>query len=483
MSVAKLYIENDAVGLAALVKQRHVSARELVEVAISCIESLNPRLNAVISKRYDYARELAHGPLPDGPLSGVPFLLKDLAVEWEGFPVTNGSAFFRDYKATSSWEIAKRMKAAGLLPLGKTNVPENGYAGTTEPVFHGPTKNPWNPDLVPGGSSGGSAVAVASGMTPIADASDGGGSIRIPASLNGLVGLKPSRGRTTFGPNIVDFWYGAAVFLCVSRSVRDTAAYLDATAGAAPGEPYALPLPHRSYLSLLSDDGKTQALRIGVVTSEPNGAALGEEQQAATALAAKACEALGHKVEEASFKYDFDLMKQLFIRITATNAAAFFDIAPTLVGREVTKSDVEAITWEVIELGRSMTGVQHAKDVEAMRVFARSVALQIYQYDVFVTPTLPDLPHPTGWLNMNDPDFDTYNARLFRDMTFTAPFNLSGQPAVSLPLYQARDGAPLGVQFVGRVGDEATLITLAWQLEQALPWKGRRPKIFVSPSV
>jgi amidase len=234
MTIGELYINNDALGLAALVKERQVSARELVETAIRCIESLNPSLNAVISKRYDYALHLADGPLPDGPLSGVPFLLKDLAIEWEGFPVTNGSSYFRGYKATSSWEIAKRMKAAGLLPLGKTNVPENGYAGTTEPVLYGPTINPWNPDIVPGGSSGGSSVAVASGMVPIADASDGGGSIRIPASLNGLVGLKPSRGRTTFGPDLVDFWYGAAVFLCVSRSVRDTAAYLDAIAGGCP---------------------------------------------------------------------------------------------------------------------------------------------------------------------------------------------------------------------------------------------------------
>lgn len=479
MSIAELYIQNDAVGLSALVKAKQVSARELVEAAIDRIEKLNPQLNAVIAKRYDYARELADHSLPDSPISGVPFLLKDLAIEWEGFPVTNGCRFFKDYTAKSSWELTKRLKRAGLLPLGKTNVPENGYSGTTEPALYGPTVNPWSPDIVPGGSSGGSSVAVASGMTPIADASDGGGSIRIPASLNGLVGLKPSRGRVTFGPDLVDFWYGAAVFLCVSRTVRDTAAYLDAVGGAVAGEPYALELPERSYLSLL-DAPERRELKIGYVTAEPGGGALGADQQRAVDHAARTCASLGHHVEEAVLDFDFEVMSDLFLRITATNSAAFFAAGPSIVGREVTEADVEPVTWNVIQIGRSMTGVQHATDIETMRIFARKLVQSINQYDVVITPTLADKPNPTGWLDMTSTDFDEYNRRLFRSLIFTAPFNLTGQPAISLPLDQTDDGNPLGVQFVGRLGDEATLLSLAGQLETVLPWKDRRPAIFDS---
>ncbi len=480
MSIAELYIQNDAVGLSTLVREKQVTARELVEAAIDRIEKLNPQLNAVIANRYDYARELADQPLPDSPISGVPFLLKDLAIEWEGFPVTNGCRFFKDYTAKSSWELTKRMKRAGLLPLGKTNVPENGYSGTTEPAFYGPTINPWNPDIVPGGSSGGSSVAVASGMTPIADASDGGGSIRIPASLNGLVGLKPSRGRVTFGPDLVDFWYGAAVFLCVSRTVRDTAAYLDAVAGAVAGEPYALDLPARPYLTLLGAPEKLHGLKIGYITAEPGGGALGAEQKRAVDRAAKTCASLGHHVEEAVLDFDYEVMFDLFIRITATNSAAFFGAGPLIVGREVTEEDVEPVTWKVIQLGRSISGVQHATDIETMRAFARKLVQSINQYDVLITPTLADRPNPPGWLDMTSLDFDEYNSRLLRSCALTAPFNLTGQPAISLPLDQTDDGNPLGVQFVGRLGDEATLLGLASQLETVLPWKDRKPAIFDS---
>lgn len=479
-NLRETYRNSDAMGLAALVKDRQVSARELVETAIDCIEDLNPRLNAVVSTRYDYARQLADAPLPEGPLAGVPFLLKDLSIEWEGFPVTNGSVFFRDCKAKSSWELARRMKAAGLLPLGKTNVPENGYSTAIANRLYGATVNPWNSSIVPGGSSGGSSVAVASGMVPIADASDGGGSIRIPASLNGLVGLKPSRGRITFGPDLVDFWYGAAVFLCVSRTVRDTAAYLDATAGAVEGEPYALPLPAQSYLSLLPGASARKGLHIGFVASEPDGRPLGAEQKAAVERAAKACEALGHRVEEAAFAYDVDAAMQMFLRITATISAAFFDAAPAMVGREVTEADVEPVTWGVVQLGRSISGARHAADIEAMRALSRRIVQDLLPYDVLVTPTLPDMPNPVGWLDMSSRDFDTYNARLFRDITLTMPFNLTGQPALTLPLHQSADGKPVGVQFVGRIGDEATLLVLASQLEQALPWKDRRPPVFAS---
>lgn len=475
MSIKDLYVNSDALGLAARVKKREVSARELVEVAIECIEDINPRLNAVVSKRYDYARALADRAVPGALFAGVPFLLKDLGLEWDGFPATNGSSYFKDYTATSNWELATRMKAAGLIPLGKTNIPEMGRSSSTEPRLYGATENPWNPDIVAGGSSGGAAAAVASRMVPIADASDGGGSIRMPASLNGLVGLKPSRGRITFGPDVVDLVYGGVVYLCLSRTVRDTAAYLDAVAGAMPGDPYALPLPERSYVSLLSD-AKPRQLKIGFTTTEPDGRPLGVEQRRAVEGAVNACEALGHEVSEVDFRYDFEHMMRLSVRIHAAKSAAYFDSSASKIGREVTREDVENVTWEDIQLGRSLSAVQHSQDIEAMRLFARNLVGQFHAFDVVISPVLADLPHPRKWLDMSL-DLDSFDQRLSADLRFTAPLNQTGQPAISLPLHQTKDGKPIGVQFAGRIGDEATLISLAGQLEQMLPWKDRKPSI------
>ncbi|OSJ34145.1 hypothetical protein BSZ19_13355 [Bradyrhizobium japonicum] len=475
MSIKDLYVNSDALGLAAHVKKGEVSARELVEVAIECIEDINPQLNAVVSKRYDYARELADSAVSDAPFAGVPFLLKDLTLEWQGFPVTNGSVYFKDYIASSSWELAKRMKLAGLIPLGKTNTPEMGRSSSTEPHLYGATKNPWHPDIVAGGSSGGSGAAVASQMVPIADASDGGGSIRMPASLNGLVGLKPSRGRITFGPDVVDLVYGGVVYLCLSRTVRDTAAYLDAVAGAMPGDPYALPLPERSYLSLLSD-GKPPQLKIGFTTTEPDGRPLGEEQRRAVESAVKACDALGHELSEVDFRYDFEHMMRLSVRIHAAKSAAYFNSSASKIGREVTKEDVENVTWEDIQLGRSLSAIQHSQDIEAMRLFARNFVRQFHAFDVVISPVLADLPHPRKWLDMSL-DLESFDKRLSGDLKFTAPLNQTGQPAISLPLHQTEDGKPIGVQFAARVGDEATLISLAGQVERVLPWKDRKPHV------
>lgn len=475
MNIKDLYVKSDALGLAAHVKKGDVSARELVEVAIECIEDINPQLNAVISKRYDYARELADSEVPDGPFAGVPFLLKDIAIEWEGFPVTNGSAYFKDYTATSSWELAKRMKAAGLIPLGKTNVPEMGRSSSTEPRLYGATKNPWHSEIVAGGSSGGSAAAVASRMVPIADASDGGGSIRMPASLNGLVGLKPSRGRITFGPDLVDLMYGGAVFLCLSRTVRDTAAYLDAVAGAVPGEPYALPLRERSYLSLLSASSPPR-LKIGFTTTEPDGRPLGTEQRRVVESAVEACETLGHEVSEVDFTYDFDRIFEVSVRLEAAVRAASFARLALKAGREVTKDDVENVTWEVIRFGRSLSAAQHCQDIEAMRLLARDFVKQFHAFDVVISPVLANMPHPRGWLDMSL-DLESFDHRVSADLKFTQPLNYSGQPAISLPLHETEDGKPIGVQFAARIGDEATLISLAGQLEQVLPWKDRKPKV------
>ncbi|PSH62177.1 amidase [Phyllobacterium sophorae] len=473
--VRELFTSNDATGLAKLVRQREVSALDLVDEAIRRIEALNPRLNAVVHRLYDYAREVATRPLPDGPLAGVPILLKDLSVEWKGFPVTNGSRYFKNYVASTDWEISARMRNAGLIPVGKTNVPENGWCAATEPVLFGSTVNPWNAGVVAGGSSGGSAVAVASGMVPLADASDGGGSIRIPAANNGIVGLKPSRGRVTFGPGVVDYWYGAVAFLCVSRSVRDTASYLDVVAGAHPGDPYALPKPQASYLSAVGQ--RPKRLRIGVAHSEPDGEPLNFDVKAAVEKASDLCRQLGHEVIEHDFRYDVEVFKSTFGRITAVLSSSFFQGCAERFGR-VTPDDVEPATWGIIELGKTVSGVQHATDIEIMRKMSRDLVESLRPYDVFLAPVQPVPPRPAGWYDMSEPDIQVYNERLMRDIVFTAPFNITGQPAITLPLHRNANDIPVGIQFVAPVGDEATLLNLSAQIEEAQPWKDIRPPAF-----
>lgn len=472
----QLYKDSDAVGLAECIRRKDVTALEVVEQAIDQIERLNPTLNAVTARLYDHARKTAVQPLPEGPLSGVPFLLKDLAVEWKDFPLTNSCRYFKDHVATTDWHIAKRARGAGLIPLGKTNVPENGWCIATEPKLFGPTINPWNSAVSAGGSSGGSAVAVASGMVPLAEASDGGGSIRIPAGNNGLVGLKPSRGRVTFGPDVVDFWYGAVVFLCVSRSVRDTAAYLDAVAGAHPGDPYALPLPEKPYLSTVSE--APRRLRIGLTMRSPDGSVLHPEVRNALERAAKFCTDLGHDVEEQNLRYDVETFKQAFARITGVQSASFFASCAERFGRPLTPNDVEPATWGIVELGKTVSGIEHSDDIEAVRRMSRKIVEELSPYDAYLAPVLPVPPRPVGWYDMSEPDIQVYNERLVSDILFTAPFNCTGQPAISFPVYYSPDNVPIGVQFVGRIGDDAVLLSLAAQIEIAHPWKDRHPAIF-----
>lgn len=471
--IARLYSEEDALGLAQCVRRGEVTPLELVEECIRRIEALNPRLKAVNHKLYDLGRRRAAGELPDGPFRGVPFLLKDLLLEWRGLPVTNGCRFFKDYVGSTDWETPRREKRAGLVVVGKTSVPENGLCGSTEPALFGVTHNPWSETVVAGGSSGGSAVAVASGMVPMADASDGGGSIRIPASINGIVGLKPSRGRTTWGPELADCWYGGAVTLCVSRTVRDTAAFLDAIGGQLAGEPYALPAPRESFLSQVGQS--PGRLRIGFVSQQPDGTALAPDAAAAVSVAAKQCEKLGHDVEEMKLRYELPVAA--FWRIVAVLSAAGFDAAASGFGRQVGPADVEPVTWNLYERGRRVTGAEHANDIETIRKFARRIVDLHAAYDVVITPTQPHPPRPLGSYGMSDPDLEHYISMIMPDMTFTLALNFSGQPAITLPLHWTREGLPLGTQFVARIGDEATLLRLAGQLEAALPWRTRRPPV------
>ena len=471
--ITTIYDENDAMGLSALVRKGQLTSLELVDEAISRIERLNPRLNAVTHKLYDQARSSCTLPLSKGVFAGVPFLIKDLAVGWQGLPVTYSCRYLKNYVATSDWDIAKKTRATGLIPLGKTNVPEMGASSSTEPLLYGPTINPWNDKIIPGGSSGGSAVAVASRMVPLADGSDGGGSIRIPAAVNAVVGLKPSRGRMTLGPDVVDFWYGASVFLCVSRSVRDTAAYLDALSGCRPGEPYALPDRQRTFLSVLQQPPRR--LRIGVTTTNPDGSPLHPEVKAAVKQAATLCERLGFDVEEFDFRYDVQTLQNAFTRITATLTAAFFEDSALLLGRKVSEAEVEPGTWSLIETGKAVSGIQHAGDIEKVRMIARDIAGDMNGLDALLAPVLPTPPPPPGTRGPREPDTKKYWANVLSDLIFTQPFNASGQPAITVPLYRTAEDIPVGVQFVARLGDEATLLQIAGQLEQLQPWRDRRP--------
>lgn len=475
--LVRLYADSDAVALGALVRAGQVTAAELVETALLVIDRVNPKLNAVVHRLEDTARaQVAAGVARDAPFAGVPYLLKELASLWEGTPLTNSCAWLRGVRAPADSEATRRIKAAGFVLVGKSNAPENGWAITTEPRLYGVTHNPWRDDVTPGGSSGGSAAAVAAGLVPLAEASDGAGSIRVPASCCGVVGLKPSRGRVTVAP-FGDFWYGGAYFLCVSRTVRDTAAYLDALAGALPGDPYTPPMPAAPWRELA--ERAPERLRVGFTVTPPDRNAIDPEAVRAVERTAHVLEGLGHAVEEHNMALDAAQAWQTYTRMTPVESAAIFDALEPLVGRPVTEADVEPVTWAIIQRGRSLSAVQHATDVNALRVLSREVAADLLPFDVYLTPTLTQKPRPLGYWNMNEPDLDRYNAK-WTDAVFMFPFNFSGLPALSLPLHWSADGLPMGVQLVGRSGDEATLLALARVLEQEMPWRDRRPAVRVS---
>ena len=470
----RLYVESDALALGALVRKGEVSAAELVEAALTVIARDNPRLNAVVNRLDDMARaQVAAGVPSAAPFAGVPYLLKELASMWQGAPLTNSCSWLRDVRAPADSEAVRRIKAAGFVLVGKSNAPENGWAITTEPRLYGPTHNPWRDDVTPGGSSGGAAAAVAAGLVPLAEASDGAGSIRVPASCCGVVGLKPSRGRVTLAP-FGDYWYGGAYFLCVSRTVRDTAAYLDALAGALPGDPYTPPTPGEPW-SLLATRAPAR-LRVGFTVTPPDGSPIDPEAVAAVRNTARVLERLGHSVEEHDMALDAAAAWRIYTRMTPVESAAIFDALAPVVGRPVTEADVEPTTWAIIQRGRSLSAIQHATDVGALRVLSREIAADLMPYDVYLTPTLTQKPRPLGYWDMNEPDLDRYNAK-WTDAVFMSPFNISGQPAISLPLHWSADGLPMGVQLVGRYGDEATLLAVSRVLEAEIPWRDRRPPV------
>jgi amidase len=471
--LVRLYTSSDALALGGFVRNGDLSAEELLETAITVIDRVNPQLNAVVHKLYDMARAQLPSVPTDGRFAGVPFLLKELASMWQGAPLTNSCAWMKGVRAPIDSEATRRIKAAGFVLVGKTNAPENGWSISTEPKLYGRTHNPWRADVTPGGSSGGAASAVAARLVPLAEASDGAGSIRVPASNCGVVGLKPSRGRVTIAP-FGDFWLGGAYFFSVTRTVRDTAAYLDAMAGAVPGDAYTPPMPAETWTSHALYT--PEKLRIGFTVTPPDGGPIDPEVVAAVRNTANVLAGLGHDVEEKNMAFDAaTAWKTYTAMIPAENAAGFENLAG-LVGRPVTQADVEPLTWALIERGRSHTAIQQVNLMNALRVYSREIANDLLPYDVYLTPTLTQKPRPFGHWDMSEPDLDAYNAK-WTDAVFMFPFNIAPNPAISLPLHWSSDGLPIGVQAVGRYGDEAMLLALATVLEQEMPWAGRLPPV------
>lgn len=471
------YLELDATGLADLVRSGKVSAAELTECAIERIEALNPRLNAVVYKFYERARSVAAQP-PSGMFGGVPFLLKDSFGHLAGVPTRQGSAFEPatplDYNST----LTDRSLAAGLNPLGKTNVPEFALMTTTESRLYGPARNPWNTEHITGGSSGGAAAAVASGMVPVAHANDGGGSIRVPASCCGLVGLKPTRARTSIGPEIGDGWGGLEVEHIVSRSVRDTAAMLDATAGSALGDPYLAPTGPSNWLaaSLLAP-GK---LRIAVIRSRPDGLPLHPECVGAVDRTASICAELGHHIEEVdpvkAWQITPERNEQItnsYIAIYASSLVSQIETIAQQTGQTPSGDNLEAYTLALYEVGKGVTGGAYQQAWSFMHRLSREMAAWHTEWDVALTPTLGLPPLRLGTLKPQTGDFAENLSIMGEFSPFAAIQNSTGQPALNLPLHWSANGLPIGTQLIGRFGEEALLLQLATQLEQAAPWEPR----------
>ena len=475
-AISELYGTQDGLGLAALVRRGEVSASEVLEEAIGRAEAVNGELNFLTYKAYEEGRRMAADPaLPDGPFRGVPWLVKEIATDWAGLQNTNACPYFKDIVSSADCERVRRIKQAGFVLLGKSNSPEAGWALSTEPRMYGATVNPWDTTRTPGGSSGGSAAAVAARVLPLAEASDGGGSIRTPACHSGLVGLKPARGRISLAPG-ADFWYGGVTFLCVSRSVRDTAAFFDVLGGPLPGDAYFARMPDDPYLGEVGKDPGT--LSIAMVTASPDGCTpLDAEVRDGIENAGKLLESLGHRIAPEAVPYEFWPLYDTYTRIGAVGTAAWFDAFAGLVGHTVRQDETENLYWTTIHKGRSISGVDHHNDIEALRVMCRDIVGRMAAYDAWLMPVVPMVPRKIGYYDMSR-DVDDYNATIMGpDCAFTAPFNAMGLPGMSLPLHWTAGGLPVGVQLVGRDLDEALLLRLAGQLEQAQPWADRVPPV------
>ncbi|HXV00810.1 MAG TPA: amidase [Caulobacteraceae bacterium] len=466
------YLAQDAVGLAALIAARQVSAAEVVEAALTRLEAVNPRLNAVTLELGEQAlAEVNHGD-PAGVLGGVPYLIKDLGAQVAGTPTTAGSRILGTAPAVADSAIVTAYRKAGLVIIGKTNTPEFGLEPVTEPTRFGPSRNPWELERTPGGSSGGASAAVAGGITPAAHASDGGGSIRIPAACCGLVGMKPSRGRVSFAP-ADEGWGGFSIQHAVSWTVRDSATLLDAVSTPQPGDPYWRDPPQRSFAKEVG--AEPGVLRIAFTTAALAAPAIEPQCAAAVREIARLCESLGHQVEEAQLPGDYAAAGAAAGTVIAASVAAMLETEGARRGRPVSEDEVEAVTWATYQRGRGVSGAAYVQALQGAHAYGRVVAEFFERFDVLLLSTLGSPAIPIGALRGVPPK--EYAERLFAFMPNTQAFNMTGQPAISLPLATSAEGLPIGLQFVGRTGDEGLLYRLAGQLEQARPWAERRPML------
>jgi amidase len=470
------YSEFDGLGLAELVAKRAVTPLELVEAAIERTEQHNPTLNAVVYKAYDDARARAVAELPDGPFRGVPFLIKDLGMPVAGWPRSHGSRFARNVVDAEDGGLTGRYRRAGVVPFGKTNTPEYGITGTTESAQLGPCRNPWNPGHIAGGSSGGAASAVAAGIVPMAHASDGLGSIRIPAACCGLVGLKVTRDRNPNLPDGFDYALGNVVDHVVTRTVRDSAAMLDATGYPEPGSPYPPPPKARPYLEeVAASPGK---LRIAWSSETPSGRPIEPEIQAALERTAALLKGLGHEVVEKGLGIDYRALFASRGPAAAANFAAGMARLIELVGHEPEPDELEPLTWASLKAGRRQTGADVMRSLQETRMLNRQTLAFFEDIDVYLTPVLGTPVPEIGFIDPVNLEPREVNRRQGRAFPFTPPFNFSGQPSLSLPLEVDVMGLPIGMMFTARYADEATLFRLAGQLEKEAPWKDRRPQVW-----
>lgn len=458
------YRKFDAVGLAGLVASAKVHPGELLDAALAALEDAR-HLNAIVDVFDDLGRRAIADGLPDGPLKGVPFALKDLWTRMAGTVTSNSCRLFSGDMAVEDSEIVARFRRAGLVLFAKTNSAELGLSPTTEPALFGVTANPWSTAHSPGGSSGGAAAAVAGGILPVAHATDGGGSIRIPASCCGVFGLKPTRGRVPFGPERGEGWGGMSAQHVVSRSVRDSAVVLDSIAGEMAGDPYAAPPSPGSYLVESGLD--PHGLRIGLCLTAPGGEPVDPECAAATTATAQRCEVLGHRVTDFEWPFDPGIYSRARFTLVAPYVALAVDSRLEVLGRHLQAGDLEPLSAMICDTGRQRSAIEYVSGVQAMHEVGRRLGQALEQVDVLLTPTMAGPPLPLG-------SFAGSDGRVFQAMqsatAFTVVANITGQPAMSIPLDHSAAGLPVGSQFIGRFGDEATLFRLAGQLERAHPW-------------
>jgi len=455
------------------VRRREVSAGELVETALAAIERLNPALNAVVRSMAGEARAAIAAGIPAGPYEGVPFLLKDLAPSYAGVPTDGGSRFFAGVVRAHDSEIMRRWKRAGLVTVGKTNTPELGSSGSTEPVATGPTHNPWSLDHTPGGSSGGSAAAVAAGIVPVAQAGDAGGSIRGPASCCGLVGLKPTRGRNSLGPDAGEGWHGMVAEHVVSRSVRDSAALLDCTAGYCVGDPHVAPLPARPFLAEVG--AAPGRLRIGVALHEGAHVRFHPDCVAAVTRTAQLLADLGHQVEEASPAYDSALLGEAVMVFFAASVGRAIEDHAAETGKTPSVATIERNNLWLWQRARATNAVDYLQAVKRLNTVTRQFAAFFVDHDVWLTPTMAEPPPRLGHLHADVQDVEEFFRRLWTFNPLNMVYNATGQPAISLPLHWNAAGLPIGVMLGSAFGAEDVLFRLAAQLEAAQPWHGRHP--------